>query len=115
MLHRRSCYNRTRCMMKQFTLAIGIGLIVSSSPSAIGQAPPRTSGTRPGATASANLVDTQGRSVGQALLQQTPHGVLLKLDLKNATPGIHGLHIHDVGRCDRSSFETAGGHFNPTN
>jgi Cu-Zn family superoxide dismutase len=35
----------------------------------------------------------------------------LKLDLKNARPGIHGLHLHEVGRCDAPSFESAGGHF----
>jgi Cu-Zn family superoxide dismutase len=73
-----------------------------------------TSGTRPGATAGANLIDTQGRSIGEARLQQTPHGVLLKLDLRNATPGVNGLHIHEVGRCEGPSFESAGGHFNPT-
>jgi Cu-Zn family superoxide dismutase len=56
-------------------------------------------------------MDTQGRAIGEARLQQTPHGVLLKLDLKNATPGIHGLHVHEVGRCDAPSFESAGGHF----
>lgn len=83
-------------------------------PSAHGQVPAGTAGTRP-ATASATLVDTQGRSVGQVHFQQGPHGVLLKLDLKNATPGVHGLHLHDVGRCERPSFESAGGHFNPSN
>jgi Cu-Zn family superoxide dismutase len=82
-----------------------IALVVWSTSSAQGQTPAGTTGSRPAATASANLVDAQGRSVGQALLQQTPHGVLLKLELKNATPGIHGLHIHDVGRCDRPAFE----------
>ena len=64
-------------------------------------------------TAAAGLMDGSGRGVGQARLQQTPHGVLLRLDLKNATPGVHGLHIHDVGRCDVPSFESAGGHFSP--
>ena len=101
--------------MKQLSLALGIAFIVWSSTSTQGQAPTGTTGSRPAATASANLVDAQGRSVGQAFLQQTPQGVLLKLDLKNATPGIHGLHVHDVGRCDSPSFESAGGHFNPTN
>ena len=101
--------------MKQLTLTIGIGLFACAMASGQGQAPTGTTGSRLAATASANLVDSQGRSVGQALLQQAPHGVLLKLDLKNATPGVHGLHIHDVGRCDRPSFDSAGGHFNPTN
>jgi Cu-Zn family superoxide dismutase len=98
--------------MKRLTLTIGIALIVWGMPSAHGQVP---AGTRPAATASATLVDTQDRSVGQAHFQQAPHGVLLKLDLKNATPGVHGLHLHDVGRCERPSFESAGGHFNPSN
>ena len=101
--------------MKQLTLTLGIALVALSTTSAQGQAPVATTGGRPAAMASANLVDPQGRSVGQALLQQTPHGVLFKLELKNATPGIHGLHIHDVGRCDGPAFESAGGHFNPTN
>ena len=65
------------------------------------------------ARARAPLMDAQGRSIGLADLQQTPHGVLLKLTLTNATPGIHALHIHDVGQCTRPSFDSAGGHFNP--
>jgi Cu-Zn family superoxide dismutase len=100
--------------MKRLTLTIGFGLIVCGIPTAQGQAPTGTTGVRMAPTASANLVDPQGRSVGQAYLQQGPHGTLLKLDLKNATPGIHGLHVHDAGRCDRPSFESAGGHFNPS-
>jgi len=75
------------------------------------QRPTTTTGTVTGATAV--LVDTQGRRVGEARFQQTPNGVLLRLDLKNATPGVHGLHIHDVGRCDAPTFESAGGHFSP--
>jgi superoxide dismutase, Cu-Zn family len=99
--------------MKLLTLAAALGLLLCSPYVSQGQTR-GTTGNRPSVTASANLVDGEGRSVGQALLQQTPHGVLLKLDLKNTTPGIHGLHIHDVGRCDRPSFESAGGHFNPS-
>lgn len=71
--------------MKQLTLAIGIGLFVGATPAAQGPTPTGTTGTRTAATASANLVDTEGRSIGEARLQQTPHGVLLKLDLRNAT------------------------------
>jgi len=99
--------------MKPLTLIATIGLIICQSSAAHGQTA-GTSGTNPAISASANLVDTQGRSVGLAFLQQTPHGVLLRLELKNATPGLHGLHIHDIGRCDRPSFDSSGGHFNPT-
>jgi Cu-Zn family superoxide dismutase len=64
--------------------------------------------------ATASLVDASGRNIGGAHLRETPHGVLIKLELKNATPGLHGLHIHETGRCERPSFASAGGHFNPT-
>lgn len=92
--------------MGKLTLTITFGLLFSVFSFAQEETTP--------ATAGANLIDAQGRGVGQASLQETPHGVLLKLELKNATPGIHGLHIHDVARCDRPSFESAGGHFNPS-
>jgi Cu-Zn family superoxide dismutase len=61
-------------------------------------------------TAAASLIDVEGRPIGEARLQQTPHGVLVKLDLRNATPGVHAVHIHQVGKCDRPSFESAGPH-----
>jgi Cu-Zn family superoxide dismutase len=70
-----------------------------------------TTGSMPAAAAA--LMDGSGRAIGEARLQQAPHGVLLRLDLKNATPGVHGLHVHEVGRCDAPSFESAGGHFSP--
>ncbi|HWL12343.1 MAG TPA: superoxide dismutase family protein, partial [Ureibacillus sp.] len=25
----------------------------------------------------------------------------------------HGIHIHEVGKCEKPTFETAGAHFNP--
>lgn len=98
--------------MRYLIVAIGFALFGSASPSA--QTPTGTSGSSVALTASANLTDTQGHTVGQARLQQTPHGVLLKLELRNATPGVHALHIHEVGRCEAPSFESAGGHFAPS-
>jgi Cu-Zn family superoxide dismutase len=38
---------------------------------------------------------------------------MLRLTLKNATPGVHALHIHEIGRCEAPSFESAGGHVAP--
>ena len=94
--------------MRYVMVAVAIGLLPNVSPSA--QNPTGTAGSAT-MTASAGLMDTQGRAIGEARLQQTPHGVLVKLDLKNATPGIHAFHVHEVGRCDAPSFESAGGHF----
>jgi len=97
-------------MRHPFLTAV-LAMAYSAIPAAQGPAVTGTTGTLP--TATAALVDGSGRGVGQARLQQSPHGVLLRLDLKNATPGVHGLHIHEVGRCDAPSFESAGGHFSP--
>ena len=103
--------------MRSVILAIGFGLFVAASPSTQSTQTPTatgTAGTSAAPTASASLTDAQGRSVGEARLQQTPHGVLVKLDLRNATPGVHALHIHEVGRCDAPTFESAGEHFAPS-
>jgi Cu-Zn family superoxide dismutase len=64
-------------------------------------------------TARAAMLDSAGRNVGDAVLTQTPHGVLLKVDLRGVKPGIHGFHIHQTGRCDPPTFESANGHFAP--
>jgi Cu-Zn family superoxide dismutase len=74
------------------------------------QTPKGTAGDPAPPTATAALIDSQGRDIGQARLQQTPNGILLKIDLRDATPGTHAVHLHQVGRCDAPTFESAGGH-----
>ncbi|MGE0451261.1 MAG: superoxide dismutase family protein [Vicinamibacterales bacterium] len=64
-------------------------------------------------TAKAAMQDRSGRNVGDAALRDTPHGVLLKVDLRGVQPGIHAFHIHETGRCDAPQFSSAGGHFAP--
>jgi Cu-Zn family superoxide dismutase len=64
-------------------------------------------------TARATLKNAQGETVGQAMLTETPHGVLIKTTLTGVPPGVHAFHIHAVGQCE-PPFTTAGGHFNPT-
>jgi len=64
-------------------------------------------------SARAVLADKAGKSVGEALLDQTPHGVVIHLDLQGLPPGTHAIHVHAVGKCDPPDFTSAGGHFNP--
>lgn len=62
------------------------------------------------------LKNGKGESVGTVTLTQvsrTKGGVRVKLDLKNLTPGQHGIHFHEVAKCEGPGFETAGAHFNP--
>jgi Cu-Zn family superoxide dismutase len=64
--------------------------------------------------ANAQLKDKGGKAVGDVDLTQGPGGVLLRLSLKGISPGEHAFHIHAVGKCE-PPFESAGGHYNPTN
>lgn len=59
------------------------------------------------------MMNTEGEEVGEAKLAQTPHGVLIQLNLSKVPAGVHAFHIHEVGECE-PPFESAGGHFNPS-
>jgi len=63
--------------------------------------------------AKADLLDAKGTSVGTAILSDKPNGVQLDLKVSGLLPGIHGFHIHAVGRCEGPDFKSAGPHFNP--
>ncbi|SDQ10981.1 superoxide dismutase family protein [Virgibacillus salinus] len=53
--------------------------------------------------------------VGTATIRQVHDGTNITLDASNLPPGTHGFHIHEKGVCETPDFESAGGHFNPTN
>jgi Cu-Zn family superoxide dismutase len=59
------------------------------------------------------LKDAQGKSVGTVVLWDQGPGVALELHLHDLTPGDHGIHFHQVPKCEGPDFKSAGGHFNP--
>jgi len=65
------------------------------------------------ATAKADLANSQGGHVGTAKLKETAQGVRVALEVANLPPGVHGFHLHAVGKCEAPDFKSAGGHFNP--
>jgi superoxide dismutase, Cu-Zn family len=68
----------------------------------------------PGISAgTAQLKDGAGRAVGTASLSESQGRVAVVVEVAGLQPGPKALHIHQVGRCESPSFESAGQHFNP--
>lgn len=67
-----------------------------------------------GPNAFATVRDASGRSLGTLEVSQTSDGVMVAGTLRGLAPGVHGIHVHTVGRCDPAAFTSAGGHWNPT-
>jgi superoxide dismutase, Cu-Zn family len=61
----------------------------------------------------ASVSDTQGTTIGSAILKRSSDGLFLALDLQNVPAGSHALHLHEQGSCDGPDFKSAGGHLNP--
>jgi superoxide dismutase, Cu-Zn family len=61
------------------------------------------------------MINTKGETIGEARLNETAEGVNISLDASRLPQGTHGFHIHENGSCEAPKFESAGGHFNPTN
>jgi Cu-Zn family superoxide dismutase len=86
-----------------------------------------TSGeARPGdLTVVAMIVDTHGKEIGEAHVVTAEDGrTQISVSAAELTPGFHGFHIHETGKCDPDAvnpetgepapFATAGGHYNST-
>jgi len=57
------------------------------------------------------LIDLAGRTVGSVRAWQTDGSLNFRLTGTGLPHGIHGLHVHAVGRCDPPGFATAGPHW----
>jgi len=64
-------------------------------------------------SATAKFTGADGADHGTLTLTSTPHGVLITGELTAVPAGAHGFHFHTTGACE-PPFESAGGHFNPT-
>lgn len=64
--------------------------------------------------ASASLTRADGAAVGTASLREDRGATVLRVSASGLTPGVHGIHLHAVGKCEGPGFTSAGGHLNPT-
>ena len=51
---------------------------------------------------------------GMAIFVQSGNQITLTIEIQNATPGAHAVHIHESGDCSSPDGTSAGGHWNPT-
>jgi len=65
-------------------------------------------------SAHADIANAQGTAVGHATFTTVGDGVRVTAQVSQLAPGEHGIHIHNVGKCEVPAFTSAGGHFNPT-
>jgi Cu-Zn family superoxide dismutase len=65
-------------------------------------------------SANADILNAHGEKIGTAEIRRSGSGVEIDLTVSQLPPGMHGVHFHNVGKCDTPDFASAGSHFNPT-
>lgn len=60
------------------------------------------------------LKNREGMEVGWASLSKAEEGVKIHVIAEGLNEGTYGFHVHEKGICKAPTFESAGGHFNPT-
>ncbi|WP_164217015.1 superoxide dismutase family protein [Virgibacillus sp. YIM 98842] len=61
-----------------------------------------------------SMEDAEGNVVATATLTEGDEGVNILLDAEGLPAGTKGFHIHENAECEAPDFESAGGHYNPT-
>lgn len=59
------------------------------------------------------LVNAGGQTIGTVRAWQTAGGVTFRIEATGLPHGVHGVHVHAMGRCDPPDFTSAGSHWNP--
>lgn len=62
-----------------------------------------------------SLISPGGNVLGTVKASDSPAGASLQIDARGLQPGIHGFHVHAVGKCEGPTFASAGPHWNPGN
>jgi Cu-Zn family superoxide dismutase len=58
--------------------------------------------------------DAAGNVVGLlSYVNGDPRGLPLTIRVHDLPPGLHGMHLHEAGKCEGPRFESAGAHWNP--
>lgn len=95
-------------MSKPLMMFAGSALSMACATAAIAAAKPVPIATGTFATAA-------GAAAGTATIAAQANGnPVLRVKVSGLPAGVHGIHIHTVGKCEGPAFTTAGGHLNPS-
>lgn len=65
------------------------------------------------AAQSFNFAGGDGAALGSVSVSEDASGVRMTVNASGMPAGVHGIHLHETGRCDGPTFESAGAHWNP--
>jgi superoxide dismutase, Cu-Zn family len=102
---------RKRQMMRNLGKALAALMAGCFSMGATAAAQPQDEGPE----AHAVLIDANGHQIGTAEIGENDGILHVAVDVNHLPAGRYAVHIHSIGRCDGPRFESAGGHWNPTN
>jgi Cu-Zn family superoxide dismutase len=94
-------------------LALSAGAMAALAGCATHQAPVQQYAAAPSVVA--DVRDRSGNSKAVARATQVGDAIRVQVSASNMPMGTYGAHVHTTGRCDAPAFESAGGHWNPTN
>lgn len=92
-----------------FPTAAILGLACAASAFAAANTP-----AKPTTLATGTFATSAGAAAGTASVVAPAGGnPILRVKVSGLPAGVHGIHIHTVGKCEGPAFTTAGGHLNP--
>ncbi len=59
-------------------------------------------------------VTGSGSTAIETKVDEANGGVRIRVTASGIAAGPHGMHVHEIGRCDGPAFTSAGAHWNPT-
>jgi Cu-Zn family superoxide dismutase len=103
--------------MRSVVIAASVASVVIAGPALAQQAGRKAPGPQASPVASA-VAEIKGEGItGTATFSEVKHGaasaVHVELTASGLKPGLHGVHLHAIGKCEPPAFTAAGGHFDP--
>ena len=106
---------RTRTLAALYALVAAAFLFTAGCKSTSSKPSAAAPAGAAGAQARATIEPRSGSNVSgwATFTERSRGGVRIEVHIENATPGTHGIHLHEKGDCSAPDASSAGGHFNP--